>query len=143
MSKKPNYELSVSIDNVSLLPCVDEQTKVDPGKDSIYVNGNRLPKKLPPKVYLALNKPKGFVFYLAHKVLCSNLNFVKCLELIRLILYRYICSSGEKETKPVISLFDDFLKSWVCATGPLNIYSSCGKIASCLFNVGCISLPWN
>ncbi|KAM7467878.1 hypothetical protein LguiB_015440 [Lonicera macranthoides] len=63
--------------------CNSPQTKVDPGRDSIYVNGNRLPKKLPPKVYLALNKPKG-----------------------------YICSSGEKETKPVISLFDDFLKSW-------------------------------
>lgn len=38
------------------------QTKVDPARDVIYVNGNRLPKKLPPKVYLALNKPKGFVF---------------------------------------------------------------------------------
>lgn len=38
------------------------QTKVDPARDIIYVNGNRLPKKLPPKVYLALNKPKGFVF---------------------------------------------------------------------------------
>ena len=37
------------------------QTKVDPARDVIYVNGNRLPKKLPPKVYLALNKPKGFV----------------------------------------------------------------------------------
>lgn len=37
------------------------QTRVDPAKDIIYVNGNRLPKRLPPKVYLALNKPKGFV----------------------------------------------------------------------------------
>lgn len=37
------------------------QTRVDPARDIIYVNGNRLPKKLPPKVYLALNKPKGFV----------------------------------------------------------------------------------
>ncbi|CAK9159666.1 unnamed protein product [Ilex paraguariensis] len=63
--------------------CNIPQTKVDPARDMIYVNGNRLPKKLPPKVYLALNKPKG-----------------------------YICSSGEKETKPVISLFDDYLKSW-------------------------------
>ncbi|KAL3649986.1 putative ribosomal large subunit uridine synthase svr1, chloroplastic [Castilleja foliolosa] len=63
--------------------CNTPQTKVDPGKDIIYVNGNRLAKKLPPKVYLALNKPKG-----------------------------YICSSGEKETKSVISLFDDFMKSW-------------------------------
>uniref|UniRef100_A0A3Q7IQ67 RNA-binding S4 domain-containing protein n=1 Tax=Solanum lycopersicum TaxID=4081 RepID=A0A3Q7IQ67_SOLLC len=59
------------------------QTKVDPARDVIYVNGNRLPKKLPTKVYLALNKPKG-----------------------------YICSSGEKETKSVMSLFDDFIKSW-------------------------------
>ncbi|KAF3645644.1 hypothetical protein FXO37_20869 [Capsicum annuum] len=59
------------------------QTKVDPARDVIYVNGNRLPKKLPSKIYLALNKPKG-----------------------------YICSSGEKETKSVMSLFDDFIKSW-------------------------------
>ncbi|XP_070001735.1 putative ribosomal large subunit pseudouridine synthase SVR1, chloroplastic [Nicotiana tabacum] len=63
--------------------CKTPQTKVDPARDVIYVNGNRLPKKLPSKVYLALNKPKG-----------------------------YICSSGEKETKSVISLFDDFIKSW-------------------------------
>ncbi|KAL8088831.1 hypothetical protein AgCh_038561 [Apium graveolens] len=63
--------------------CNAPQTKVDPARDIIYVNGNRLPKKLPPKVYLALNKPKG-----------------------------YICSSGENETKSVISLFDDYLKSW-------------------------------
>ncbi|PIN05988.1 23S rRNA pseudouridine(2605) synthase [Handroanthus impetiginosus] len=63
--------------------CNTPQTRVDPGQDVIYVNGNRLPKKLPPKVYLALNKPKG-----------------------------YICSAGEKETKSVISLFDDFMKSW-------------------------------
>ncbi|CAA0806391.1 pseudouridine synthase family protein [Striga hermonthica] len=63
--------------------CNTPQTKVDPGKDIIYVNGSRLPKKLPAKVYLALNKPKG-----------------------------YICSAGEKETKSVMSLFDDFMKSW-------------------------------
>lgn len=63
--------------------CKTPQTKVDPARDVIYVNGNRLPKKLPSKVYLALNKPKG-----------------------------YICSSGEKETKSVVSLFDDFIKSW-------------------------------
>ncbi|XP_060184595.1 putative ribosomal large subunit pseudouridine synthase SVR1, chloroplastic [Lycium barbarum] len=63
--------------------CKTPQTKVDPARDIIYVNGNRLPKKLPSKVYLALNKPKG-----------------------------YICSSGEKETKSVMALFDDFIKSW-------------------------------
>ncbi|CAH2058754.1 unnamed protein product [Thlaspi arvense] len=63
--------------------CTTPQTRVDPSRDIIYVNGNRIPKKLPPKVYLALNKPKG-----------------------------YICSSGEKEIKSVISLFDDFLASW-------------------------------
>ncbi|KAL8533184.1 hypothetical protein ACS0TY_009433 [Phlomoides rotata] len=63
--------------------CNTPQTKVDPGRDIIYVNGNRLAKKLPPKVYLALNKPKG-----------------------------YICSMGEKETKSVITLFDDFMKIW-------------------------------
>ncbi|XP_074272765.1 putative ribosomal large subunit pseudouridine synthase SVR1, chloroplastic [Silene latifolia] len=63
--------------------CDKPQTRVDPGKDVIYVNGNRLPKRLPPKVYLALNKPKG-----------------------------YICSAGLKESKSVLCLFDDFLKSW-------------------------------
>uniref|UniRef100_A0A2P2KC49 Uncharacterized protein LOC8270333 isoform X3 n=1 Tax=Rhizophora mucronata TaxID=61149 RepID=A0A2P2KC49_RHIMU len=63
--------------------CNTPQTRVDPARDVIYVNGNRLPKKLPPKVYLALNKPKG-----------------------------YICSSGEKESKSVMPLFDDYLKSW-------------------------------
>ncbi|GAV77191.1 PseudoU_synth_2 domain-containing protein/S4 domain-containing protein [Cephalotus follicularis] len=63
--------------------CNTPQTRVDPARDIIYVNGNRLPKKLPPKVYLALNKPKG-----------------------------YICSSGEKDFKSVTSLFDDYLKSW-------------------------------
>uniref|UniRef100_A0A803KUQ1 RNA-binding S4 domain-containing protein n=1 Tax=Chenopodium quinoa TaxID=63459 RepID=A0A803KUQ1_CHEQI len=63
--------------------CDTPQTKVDPAKDIIYVKGSRLPKKLPSKVYLALNKPKG-----------------------------YICSSGEKESKSILSLCDDFLKSW-------------------------------
>ncbi|KAG2326413.1 hypothetical protein Bca4012_035378 [Brassica carinata] len=63
--------------------CTTPQTRVDPTRDVIYVNGNRVPKKLPPKVYFALNKPKG-----------------------------YICSSGEKETKSVISLFDEFMASW-------------------------------
>ncbi|KAF6140244.1 hypothetical protein GIB67_000292 [Kingdonia uniflora] len=63
--------------------CNTPQTRVDLAKDMIYVNGNRISKKLPPKVYLALNKPKG-----------------------------YICSSGEKESKSVSSLFDDYLKSW-------------------------------
>ncbi|KAK9061282.1 hypothetical protein SSX86_018462 [Deinandra increscens subsp. villosa] len=63
--------------------CSTPQTKVDPKKDMIYVNGNRLPKKLPPKVYLALNKPKG-----------------------------YICSAAESQTKSVLSLFDDYMKSW-------------------------------
>ncbi|KAI4351471.1 hypothetical protein L6164_005839 [Bauhinia variegata] len=63
--------------------CNTPQTRVDPAKDIIYVNGNRLPKKQPPKVYFALNKPKG-----------------------------YICSSGENESKSVISLFDDFLERW-------------------------------
>ncbi|XP_019196796.1 PREDICTED: uncharacterized protein LOC109190688 [Ipomoea nil] len=63
--------------------CKTPQTRVNPEKDIIYVNGNRLSKRLPPKVYFALNKPKG-----------------------------YICSCGEKETKSVMNLFDDFMKSW-------------------------------
>ncbi|CAK7325417.1 unnamed protein product [Dovyalis caffra] len=63
--------------------CNTPQTRVDPGRDVIYVNGNRLPRRLPPKVYFALNKPKG-----------------------------YICSSGEKQSKSVMCLFDDYFKSW-------------------------------
>ncbi|XP_059666046.1 putative ribosomal large subunit pseudouridine synthase SVR1, chloroplastic [Cornus florida] len=74
------FEGKVTVNNSV---CNTPQTRVDPMRDAIYVNGNRLPKKLPPKVYLALNKPKG-----------------------------YICSSGAKETKSVMSLFDDYLKSW-------------------------------
>ncbi|XP_008808862.2 putative ribosomal large subunit pseudouridine synthase SVR1, chloroplastic isoform X2 [Phoenix dactylifera] len=62
--------------------CTSPQTRVDVLKDSIYVNGNRLSKKLPPKLYFALNKPKG-----------------------------YICSNGE-EPKSVVSLFDDYFRSW-------------------------------
>ncbi|KAK4784418.1 hypothetical protein SAY86_018786 [Trapa natans] len=63
--------------------CSSPQTRVDPAKDVIYVNGNRLPKSLPPKVYLALNKPKG-----------------------------YICSVGERESKSVLDLFNDYMKNW-------------------------------
>ncbi|RLN15621.1 ribosomal large subunit pseudouridine synthase B [Panicum miliaceum] len=62
--------------------CTSPQTKVDISKDSIYVNGNRISKKLPPKLYFAVNKPKG-----------------------------YICSCGE-ESKSVVSLFSDYLKGW-------------------------------
>lgn len=36
--------------------------------------------------------------------------------MVQLLFCRYICSSGEKESKSVISLFDDFLSSWVCVT---------------------------
>ncbi|CAD6209744.1 unnamed protein product [Miscanthus lutarioriparius] len=62
--------------------CTSPQTKVDISKDSIYVNGNRISKKLPPKLYFAVNKPKG-----------------------------YICSCGE-DSKSVVSLFNDYLKGW-------------------------------
>ncbi|XP_051182926.1 putative ribosomal large subunit pseudouridine synthase SVR1, chloroplastic isoform X2 [Lolium perenne] len=41
--------------------CTSPQTKVDIAKDSIYVNGNRIAKKLPPKLYFAVNKPKGYI----------------------------------------------------------------------------------
>ncbi|CAN8271875.1 unnamed protein product [Cochlearia groenlandica] len=41
--------------------CIIPQTRVDPTRDIIYANGNRVPKKLPPKVYFAVNKPKGLV----------------------------------------------------------------------------------
>ncbi|CAI9091155.1 OLC1v1026102C2 [Oldenlandia corymbosa var. corymbosa] len=63
--------------------CKTPQTRVDPLRDVIFVNGSRLPRRLPPKVYFALNKPKG-----------------------------YICSAGENDTKSVLSLFNDFMKSW-------------------------------
>ncbi|PHT28490.1 hypothetical protein CQW23_31910 [Capsicum baccatum] len=42
--------------------CKTPQTKVDPARDVIYVNKNHLRKKLPSKVYLALNKPKECVY---------------------------------------------------------------------------------
>lgn len=48
--------------NLIYLFCI-LKTRVDPAKDVIYVNGNRLPKRQPQKVYLALNKPKGYVMY--------------------------------------------------------------------------------
>lgn len=102
------------------------QTRVDPARDMIYVNGNRLPKKLPPKVYLALNKPKGcatvtcpwnyFDVPLLFNVLSQvwALNPMCICGLMRLQYHRYICSSGEKESKSVLCLFDDYLRSWVC-----------------------------
>ncbi|KAJ3682481.1 hypothetical protein LUZ60_015054 [Juncus effusus] len=62
--------------------CTTPHTRVDISKDSIYVNGNRIAKRLPRKFYFALNKPKG-----------------------------YICSCGE-ESKSVVSLFDEFFKGW-------------------------------
>lgn len=34
--------------------------------------------------------------------------------------HRYICSSGENESKSVIGLFDDFLKTWVRGTLSFN-----------------------
>lgn len=64
--------------------CKTPQTLVDPLKDAIYIDGNSLPKKLPPKLYFALNKPKG-----------------------------YICSSGEDDLKSVLSLLDEYLKIWI------------------------------
>lgn len=64
--------------------CKTPQTLVDPLKDAIYIDGNSLPKKLPPKLYFALNKPKG-----------------------------YICSSGEDNSKSVLSLLDEYLKIWI------------------------------
>lgn len=64
--------------------CKTPQTLVDPLKDAIYIDGNSLPKKLPPKLYFALNKPKG-----------------------------YICSSGEDDSKSVLSLLDEYLKIWI------------------------------
>lgn len=52
--------------------CNTPQTRVDPARDVIYVNGNRLPKRLPSKVYLALNKPKGYICSASEKksVMC-------------------------------------------------------------------------
>ncbi|KAI5057369.1 hypothetical protein GOP47_0027384 [Adiantum capillus-veneris] len=64
--------------------CKVPQTMVDPLKDIIYVDGQSLPKKLAPKLYFVLNKPKG-----------------------------YICSSREEDEKSVLTLFDDYMKIWV------------------------------
>lgn len=105
------------------------QTKVDISKDSIYVNGNRISKKLPPKLYFAVNKPKGLVSYLPYWLmfcishdgpwyLAFKWNIYKIKGTISFmnvvsICYRYICSSGE-ESKSVVSLFNDYLKGWVC-----------------------------
>lgn len=112
------------------------QTRVDPLRDIIYVNGNRLPKKLPPKVYLALNKPKGFVtvtkYILFHIVFLSLLLmqdwklFLWFRNLMQFYCGRYICSSGEK--KSVMCLVDDYLRSWVCDV--LNF----GSTAFCLLS---------
>ncbi|KAL3684886.1 hypothetical protein R1sor_002908 [Riccia sorocarpa] len=63
--------------------CKVPQTPVDPLKDTIYVDGKSLPRKLPSKMYFALNKPKG-----------------------------YICSSVQEGTRPVLSLFDEYFKIW-------------------------------
>ncbi|KAL5569392.1 hypothetical protein UlMin_025967 [Ulmus minor] len=62
--------------------CNTPQTRVDPGKDIIYVNGNRLPKRLPPKVYLALNKPKGYICSSGEKKSVLSLfdDFLKSLD---------------------------------------------------------------
>uniref|UniRef100_A0A8R7UA85 RNA-binding S4 domain-containing protein n=1 Tax=Triticum urartu TaxID=4572 RepID=A0A8R7UA85_TRIUA len=54
--------------------CTAPQTKVDISKDSIYVNGNRISKKLPPKLYFAVNKPKGSVSFLPY---CWSLHVCK------------------------------------------------------------------
>lgn len=55
-----------------------EQTRVDPAQDVIYVNGSRLAKKLPPKVYLALNKPKGFVIFIIFLILHWIIALIIC-----------------------------------------------------------------
>jgi len=111
------------------------QTKVDISKDSIYVNGNRISKKLPPKLYFAVNKPKGLVSYFSclfcvlhrsrcHGYLAFQWNIYQTKGTISLcvvsICYRYICSCGE-ESKSVVSLFNDYLKGWVCSIAGLDI----------------------
>ena len=113
------------------------QTKVDISKDSIYVNGNRISKKLPPKLYFAVNKPKGLVSYFpclfcvlhrsrCHGYLAFQWNICQRKGTINLcvvsICYRYICSCGE-ESKSVVSLFNDYLKGWVCSIAGLGITS--------------------
>lgn len=65
--------------------CTVPQTQVDLVRDSIYVDGRSLPKKLPPKLYFAVNKPKGYI--------CSS------------------CADG-KEGKTAISLVDEYMKVW-------------------------------
>lgn len=112
------YHLCEPVEHSSyiLFLCDNLQTRVDPGKDIIYVNGNRLPKKLPPKVYLALNKPKGFVSFTEPQSAFSGFSdYVLQLNLylMQSCYCRYICSSGEKEFRSVLDLFEDYLKAWV------------------------------
>lgn len=65
--------------------CLVPQTPVDQARDSIYVDGRSLPKKLPPKLYFVVNKPKG-----------------------------YICSSGTTAEggKTAISIVDEYMSVW-------------------------------
>lgn len=63
--------------------CLVPQTAVDLGRDSIYVDGRSLPKKMPPKFYFLVNKPKG-----------------------------YICSGTSESGKTAISILDEYMGVW-------------------------------
>lgn len=51
---------------------------------------------------------------------------------MQLYLHRYICSSGEKESKSVISLFDDHLNNWVCLQ-IISFFSICPSMDCALW----------
>lgn len=60
-------------------------------------------------------------------------------DLLQSCYARYICSSGEKEFRSVLDLFEDYLKSWVCPCCNLKWkVSSCQSFCSC--NYGCLEV---
>lgn len=65
--------------------------------------------------------PKGrvpFYFDIYSTILVPHFFFT---QLISLEFHRYICSSGEKESKPVTSLFDGYWKNWVCSSYSIGL----------------------
>lgn len=103
------------------------QTKVDPARDVIYVNGNRLPKKLPPKVYLALNKPKGFVFFgLSSSLLNFGLTSICILKSRTLTsLQVHMLIRGERHKISYIAFWWLFEELGMSKTYPGNRLAMC------------------
>lgn len=100
---------------------------MDALRDVIYVDGRSLPKKVAPKMYFALNKPKGWGEAVPYDVLANDKHLllnqgadylhVKVSSTQHLDSFwgvcRYICSSDTGGSRPVLSLFDEYFKIWV------------------------------